>query len=621
MEYTQTTDVNARVPVRDFKCKQLVSMYRHKYAHLTMEARDKVYTQDFTLAEISSTSYMELLAMLDFRQLKFQSNILSTPKLKVNFDESNNTWTHIASVSRDPVSHILHGFTKKYLSSTKQNIKISADFTKLNAFILIPSLDFDDKIFVNYFEYCLFGCRNKVHYIKKDCSLAQRLRKSNLKPQNHKSDRKRSKKNKNYAIDLTNYKLCIERLNKYEKYNIIKDMKFCYQFINDQIIVIPDNYFYFIHFAIDKHNFQCPLNGSFSICINHSNYRYNNTAKSRFVEIYRVCNSACYCYLKSKLTNQIIISHNWKNYYNQKCNKTQIVSKLATIRPNVLQSIDQKSKLMKTLCQLLYCFKLWQSKSKNGNNINTSINVDDNINDNNNNDDNMMLCRLYDRYTHCNIELNSLLNQSPSADMCGFIFTVSVNRDAYCQIQSMFDNGSTIVRVPEINCHDQFVETWIRLPDNNIIRSTQRKKVTLVSDTLMYDSNECHKKMAETTGWPFDHGTVFKYFESKYPNYQWVYKRKKDGKYETKAWAIKSPDGKHILPRKYFDSRYRILDCHYCGKRKNKMLICGKCKSVRYCNKKCQKRGWKLKKHNTECHQLFCQYISFCIMRKPVIFS
>eukprot|EP01084_Bolivina_argentea_P053864 98821_1 len=50
--------------------------------------------------------------------------------------------------------------------------------------------------------------------------------------------------------------------------------------------------------------------------------------------------------------------------------------------------------------------------------------------------------------------------------------------------------------------------------------------------------------------------------------------------------------------------RTRTLTCHQCGiewnKRSNKLKICGKCKMVHYCGKKCQKGHWKFM-HRKDC--------------------
>ena len=66
---------------------------------------------------------------------------------------------------------------------------------------------------------------------------------------------------------------------------------------------------------IDKHNLQCPLNGFFSMVIaknttttiNMKNNCYCN--HNNLIEIYRICNLRyCYSLLKTKYSNQIIIS-------------------------------------------------------------------------------------------------------------------------------------------------------------------------------------------------------------------------------------------------------------------------------------------------------------------------
>ena len=551
--------------------------------------------------EIPVTSYAELLAMLDFGQLKFQSNKVSTPKLIIqHFDESKTNMNNVSieSISRDPISNVLHGFTKNWLTGIKQNVNISAGFTKLNAFVLIPSLDFDDKFSFKFFEHCSFSCKNTMYYIKRNCSLAKKLRKSKRYQQ------RTGKTNKNYAIDLTNYKLCMERLNKYEKYNIINDLQFCYQFINNKIIVIPNNYFYFIHFMIDKHNLQCPLNGFFSIFINNRHKsRSIKNGKPNLTEIYRFCNSACgYSRLVSKYAHQIIISDDWKKYYEIKSNKKKVLNKLANFDAQVLGWIDEQYEQLNSLIQQIYYLKRW-NKNNNNNNYKSS--------------EEMMLCRLCDRYSMGTNRLDILFRKSTRKDPFEIASYKGVSCDLYCQLHSIFDDGSI---VSKINIKDNTYCT--RLPDNITMRLVRDGRI-IISDAIMHDTKELDKRL-ESPNWPEPEPwpscrNVYAYFRYKYPNYYWVYKKNKDG--EKVAWGITSSDRKHALACKHFGVRYRVLDCHYCGKRKDKMLVCKKCKSARYCNRKCQKRGWILKQHSKECHQMFHQYLSFYLSNQKIICS
>ena len=157
---------------------------------------------------------------------------------------------------------------------------------RLNNHLMIKELQCGVYL-VNYFKHCTFRCNrkngNKIFVIEQNDKLAKKLEKfttrnsdkivdnsnNNININNRKYGKKSGNVKNNinlncdFGIDLFIYQLTVQRLRTKEKINIIKDLQFCYQFINDQVVVIPDKYFNFIHFMIDKHNLQCRLNGFF----------------------------------------------------------------------------------------------------------------------------------------------------------------------------------------------------------------------------------------------------------------------------------------------------------------------------------------------------------------------
>ena len=112
-------------------------------------------------------------------------------------------------------------------------------------------------------------------------------------------------------------------------------------------------------------------------------------------------------------------------------------------------------------------------------------------------------------------------------------------------------------------------------------------------------------------------GTVFGYWQSIHSNINthWVYDETTG-----KLKGIQTNDNKYYLDYKYFTSRYRNLNCDYCNKKRqipkvNPYLVCKSCKSATYCNRKCQKLGWR-KGHKQRCKYLKYKYDVYCYMYK-----
>ena len=631
----RTSNDHVQTEFTDYQQKQFVTRYYHRYVHNMVEARAKMrtnksdtYKQD-TVVEISVALYLKLLAMLDFVQLKFQENVVATTHLKIHCIDGGSqrasNATLINNVLRDAQSGNLFGFIgpNQVFSDVINDMnyhKECVDFKKRNACILMPCLRLHDHLMikelecgfylVNYFQHCTFGCGRKngdrMFIIKQNGKVAKKLEKCTTRNNdivnNNRKYEKKHNLNSNFGIDLFIYQLTVQRLSNKEKINIIRDLQFCYQFINDEVIVIPDKYFNFIHFMIDKHDLQCPLNGFFCMILpkNKTNNIKNDCYCNNVIEIYRVriCNPRYgYSYLMTKYSNQIIISDKWKRYYDKMVNKMQILNKLGKLNVNILKSIDKRSRDVQNVGKEIYWF---HQKSINH--------------------DKILLCKLYTYYGIYKIQLNQLFT-NPYVESMDPMNVAATGCNQYYEKQLIYNNGSTITATGRANDENR---VWKRLPDNIVIgiaSTGYHSNLTLFPN---YFDRDGIGKIMGVGSVTLDAGTgitmtLFGYFWTKYPDSNWVYQRKDDDVRGRVIVGVRSKDGMHFLPKKYFDSRYRNLNCHFCGQRRRKrMLVCKKCRSVRYCNRKCQKQGWKLKKHRNECHTLFSMYVRFRIGHQRV---
>ena len=67
---------------------------------------------------------------------------------------------------------------------------------------------------------------------------------------------------------------------------------------------------------------------------------------------------------------------------------------------------------------------------------------------------------------------------------------------------------------------------------------------------------------------------------------------------------------KDMNPEKYREMR----QCRSCLKSEYKILLCSKCKCMRYCSKECQKKDWK--RHKSECREVNDDcYVSFNLVK------
>ena len=263
----------------EYQQKQFVTRYYNRYVHNMVEARAKVRTNNsqsydeqgsYRVMEISVSLYMNLLAMLDFVQLKYQQTIVPTAHLNIHCidgaDQRKSNATLINNVLREPQSGNLFGFIgavqvfyDTYFNDTKTRQEL-IDFKKQNTCILMPCLRLNNHLMikelqcgvylVNYFKHCTFRCGrkngNKMFVIKQNDKLAKKLEKFttrnngnfidnnnnniNTGNNNHKYGKKSGNVKNNinlncdFGIDLFIYQLTVPRLRTKEKINIIKDL-------------------------------------------------------------------------------------------------------------------------------------------------------------------------------------------------------------------------------------------------------------------------------------------------------------------------------------------------------------------------------------------------------------
>lgn len=575
----------------------MLKKFRCKYEYLSIISQIKIdchaiangtqFCNGWRKVNVTLSSYIEMLALLNYYKI-------------VNNDDQICQPTYL---QQDSTSRLLFG----NLIQSQNGIMnphdmvifypIITEYEKCNILTNIKR-KFINSTDCNEYLHCPFNCQNASNpnnFVKYH---------PNVKEFNDKTDVTFNYQlNEQHVIKLSLYYFCKKRLS-HERSKLLQNIHFCCNFINDQIIVISNKYFCQIHCMFDKHYLSCPLECILTACIN----------KKR-VEIYRESNNNNLIIAKN--SQKIIISQSWHTHFSDSTTKQKLINTLTASNidkktlSNILQRQQRMGKIAKEIA-LYHRLKNIQKKHSKSNK--QASKYDDRVD---------YLIKLYDTYTfHRYINDMALNKLSISAtvrdesrkDSMQF-YLVGVQTHALISLHTNFDSGSSILMTGR---KDGTNRVLTRLSDGITIVDAITKKYVICHTNFLSiefqnqldntDLGLCSRLNIGTKPncEPNAYATVFGHWVSIHRRNHWIYDK------NDKLTGIMSNDNKYYLPIKYFDCRYRNLKCDFCNKRRNqpKMRVCKSCKSVKYCNRQCQKRGW-LAGHKQRCPSLKTAYQRF----------